>query len=131
MNSTKALQVLHRKMTQASREEREAYNYLIEYVASKHKDVIIGNQLFGKLYIYLYGQFIKHYETTLFDPIPKKELHRILDRPLKTIVEEFVDIVNMGELYEDSSKNVATWKYEQIAENLRVMVNKALEEFKN
>lgn len=129
MNTTTAIQILSRKMTKASGQEREAFNYLIDFIGGKHKDIIRDNQLFGKLYIYLYGEFIKHYQTTVFDPIPQKELHRILDRPIKTIVEEFVDTINTGEMYQDATGKTAKWDYEGTADNLRVMVNKALEEF--
>lgn len=128
MNSTEAIQILSRKMSKASTQEREAFNYLIDYISVKHREVILDNQHFGKLYIYLYGQFIKHYETTLFDPIPQKELHKILDTPIRNLVTNFVNDINTGEMYQDASGKTATWEYEQVAENLRVMVNKALEE---
>lgn len=126
MNTIKAIQILSRRMTKASTQEREAFNYLIDYIAGNKDDQILSNERFEKLYIYLYGEFIKHYETTVFDPIPQTELNRILDQPLSLIIQKFVDTINMGEMYQDPSGKTAKWDYETTAENLRSMVVKQL-----
>lgn len=129
MNSIKALQILSRRMAKASYQEREAFNCLVDFVGQKQKIALIDNQLFGKLYIYLLTKFIAHYQCTVFDPIPQTELHRILDRDLRSLVVDFVDTLNMGENYQDASGQTAKWQYDEVAENLRTMINKALEEY--
>lgn len=132
MDISKAVQHLRRKVglnKYSSDYDKECMQAVIDYVNKKQIENIVDNQLFGKLYIYLYGQFIKHYQTTVFDPIPQKELHKILDKPVRVIVQEFVDAANESELYQDATGKTATWEYEQMAENLRVMVNKSLETY--
>lgn len=113
-----------------SQEDINALNDVIEYVGVKEKQQLIDNQLFGKMYIYLYMEFLRHYETTVFDPIPQKELHKLLDKPLKAIVSDFVGVLNTNELYisTDLKKSVKSkiWDYNEVAENLRIQVNAAI-----
>lgn len=69
----------------------EAYNEIVEFTESSLKNQYNDNQLFAKLYIYIYGEFLKYYEGTVMDNIPQKELHRILDKPIEQLINEFID----------------------------------------
>ena len=77
----------------------EALNTIIEFVEAKHKKQIQDYQLFAKLYIMVYAQYLERYKTTIFDEIPKKELHKLLDRPLDFFLELFTQRLNESELY--------------------------------
>ena len=116
-----------------NQEDIDAMNEIIEYVDRKEKQQLVDNQLFGKLYIYLYMEFIKYYKTTVFDPIPQVELNEILDKPIKAIVSDFKDALNESELYisMDVKKDATSkiWDYEEVAENLRVQVNAAINSY--
>ena len=113
----------------------EAYNALVEFVNEKQKQQLNDNQLFGKLYIYLYSQFINYYKCSLVDDIPQKELNKILDKPLKAIVSELVDNNKLIDIEQHISDNnsldgFVEVSYNDIADNLRVMVNASLNQFK-
>jgi hypothetical protein len=112
----------------------EAYNALVEFVNEKQKQQLIDNQLFGKLYIYLYSQFTNYYKCSLVDDIPQKELNKILDKPLKAIVSDLVDNNKLIDIEHYISNNnsldgFVEVSYNDIADNLRVMVNASLNQF--
>lgn len=108
----------------------DSLNEIIEYIATKEKQQLIDNQLFGKLYIFVFGEFIRHYEATPESEIPQKELHKLLDKDLKLIVTEYVDKVNNAKLAhvtnENDLKDYVPTTYEEVAGNLRVMINAAI-----
>lgn len=119
------------KMTEA---DLKAYNCLVDFVEKKQKQSLIDNQLFGKLYIYLFGEFVNYYRSTVMDNIPQKELHRQLAKPIKQMVQEVTEKLNNieMELILKETKSLKEYKpmsYDEVAENLRVMVNGALNEF--
>lgn len=112
----------------------EAFNSLLEFVEEKQKKQITDNQLFGKLYIYLYGEFVTYYKATAMDSIPHKELNKLLEKDLRTIVTEVVDRLNLADLElcireNNSIKQYNPLDYEEVAENMRVMVNGAINSF--
>ena len=77
----------------------EALNAVIEFVESKHKKQIQDFHLFAKLYIMVYAQYLERYKATIFDDIPRKELHKLLDRPTEDFIKRFTDRLNESELY--------------------------------
>jgi len=83
----------------ANQNDADAINFIIDFVNVKHKEQINNHQLFAKLYIYVYGQFLSLYDATVFDDIPQKELHRILDKPLEQIIEDFTRQLNNSDKY--------------------------------
>jgi len=78
----------------------DVLNTFIEFVEEKHKKQLQDYNLFAKLYIMVYAQFLDKYKATVFDDIPKKELSRYLDQPLEVIIQRFTDKLNESELYE-------------------------------
>jgi len=83
----------------ATQNDVDAINFIIDFVNVKHKEQINNHQLFAKLYIYVYGQFLKHYNATVFDKIPEQELHKLLERPIDQFIEDFKNQLNSSELY--------------------------------
>lgn len=84
----------------ANQNDIDAVNEIIEFVNAKQKEQIKDNQLFAKMYIHIYGEYLKFYKATVFDEIPQKELHKILDTPLSEIIENFKKDLNDSERYE-------------------------------
>lgn len=118
------------KKFQPNQNDIEAYNDIAEYIDQKQRQQIIDNQLFGKLYIFIYREFVRHYQATVMDEIPQKELHKILARDLRLLVNEVKDDLNMFELKNSiESKRHSEYKpmtYDDVADNLKIMVNGAL-----
>lgn len=111
-----------------------AFNEVAEYISRKEKDNIIDNQLFGKLYIYLFGEFVNYYKATAIDTIPQQELHKLLDKNIADIVNEVKDRLNNAELEHAIKANAydkyKPMEYEEVAENMRIMVSAALNNYK-
>lgn len=80
--------------------DKEAYNVLVKFFVNHQKQQFKNNELFAKLYIHVYGKFLKHYKATVMDQIPRRELLRIIEKPLNQIVEEFRQDLNDSELYQ-------------------------------
>lgn len=87
------------KSFQPNENDISAFNEIIKYYNKKEEKQLEDHSLFGKLYIYMFKHLIKHYKTTVFDPIPQKELHKILDTDINYLVEDFKDSVNEQETY--------------------------------
>ena len=67
--------------------------------------------------------------------IPQKELHKLLDKDLRLIVTEVMDKINLTDMeyHIDKEKTLEGFKnveYDEVAENLRIMVNGALNAYK-
>src|SRR5690606_2760931 len=106
--------------------EKEAFNAVVDYVGEKENKSLADNKHFAKLYIYLFGEFLKHYQCTVFDETPQKELQRILKSPGNLLVTEVMNAMNTGELYRDPSGKTAKWEFDEVANNLMAMVNGAI-----
>lgn len=109
----------------------DCFNELIKYAGEKEKQQLIDNQLFGKMYIYLFTQFVKYYKCTVEDSTPQKELHKLLDKNIKQIVEEAKDDLNLNDMEniiktEDDLENYKPLTYDECAENFRIMINAAI-----
>lgn len=77
----------------------DALTTIMEFVEDKHKRQLNDHHLFAKLYVMVYAQYLERYKATIFDDIPKKELHKLLDRPLSFFIELFTQRLNESELY--------------------------------
>lgn len=84
----------------ANQNDQEAINTIIDFVNNKSKKQINDNQLFAKLFVYVYSNFLEYYKTTVFDKTPEKELHKILEKPLTQIIEDLKEQLNTSEMYE-------------------------------
>ena len=124
----------------------EAYNQIVEFTEAKLKQQYNENQLFAKLYISFYGELIKYYDTTVFDNTPQKALHKILDTPIETIIQKFLDKANLQEQTiehrktngikhprivstEDIDLDAEAMTYKEAEDNLNAMINMALTKY--
>lgn len=140
MNLTKSLQkIIWRFKSGTFTPNKDDFNCLleiVEYVEEKEKQQLIDNQLFGKLYIYVFGQFLTYYDATPLDTIPQKELHNILDKPLRLIVTELLEQINAKWLEDYTETNIddlsafQPMEYSELSENLKTMVNAAINTYK-
>lgn len=122
------------KPFQPNQGDIDAYNFIVEFVDKKQKQQLIDNQLFGKLYIYVFGQFMTYYKCSFDSVIPQKELHKLLDKDLRLILSDVIDKINISDMeyHLEKEKTLEGFKnaeYEEVAENLRIMVNGALNTF--
>ncbi len=78
----------------------EALNEIIKFVNNTNKEAVAHNQGFAKLYIMFYAQMIEKYKSDIFDPIPQKELSRLLDMPLSYFFGRFTKKLVESDRYE-------------------------------
>lgn len=92
----------------ANENDINAYNTIVDYVEINQKKRTKDNELFAKLYIYVYGQFLIHYNSDVFNQEPKKELSKILFRSLDDCLSEFYSVINQIKIDRDvlNCKNV-------------------------
>lgn len=82
-----------------NKEDAEALNTIIRTVNDLKKGLFDTNRGFAKMYIFALAYFVKRYDTDIFDPIPQKELSRMLDRDLSDFVQRFTDNLNDSDRY--------------------------------
>lgn len=125
----------------------EAINFIVDFVNITSKDNLKQNELFAKLYIWSYSQFLKKHNATVFDPIPQKELNKMLSKPIEIFIEAFRQDLNTTEQYQSFVKNgipitnpqlmtdeerekieiiTDVWDYDTIKENLERDINNCL-----
>ena len=156
MTITKAIERISwrfKNHIKSNKTDQEALNAVVSFVNTKHKKQLQDNEMFAKVYIFMYAYFIKHYNTDIFDSIPQKELHRYLNQPLESIIERFKDRLNEQEMEsmfrekgikikhpatetkkkrEDTLKKFTrkdfddVWDYETVSEHLETMINLTL-----
>lgn len=131
----------------ASETDIKAIKLIAEFTEDKLKKQYNDNQLFAKLYITLFGELLLYYNTTVFDSIPQKALHKILDTPIDIIINKFLDKANLQEqTVNHSNKNgfkhpktvntediepfLEAMTKEEATEQLSIMINMALTKFK-
>lgn len=78
----------------------KAFNTIIEFVEAKHQQQLTDNEMFAKLYIMVYSQYLDRYKATVFDDIPVKELNKLLKKPLDVFIERFTRNLNDNEQYQ-------------------------------
>ena len=94
------------------------------------------NELFAKLYIYLFQKIIENDNTTVMDKIPRRKIYNLLKKPLENIVLDFTQSLNDSERNEVinsagvSMKHPALCKEEELQENA-VRVKEALNDPEN
>lgn len=150
MTIKKALEHFEWKLSNSwtpTKKDIEAYNEIVEFTQTKLKQQYNDNQLFAKLYISFYGELLKYYDTTVFDSVPQNSLHKILDTPIETIIQKFLDKANLQEQTiehrkangikhprivstEDIKPDAEAMTYKEAEHNLTAMINMALTKYK-
>ena len=83
----------------ATQTDADALYTIMDFVEDQHQKQLNDHHLFAKLYIMVYAQYLEKFKATIFDDIPKKELHKLLDKPLDYFIDLFTQRLNESELY--------------------------------
>lgn len=77
----------------------DAFNIISKTLKEHQEQQWRQNELFAKLYVYVYGRFIEKMGMTVMDTEPRKALNKILQLPLSHWIEEFKNKQNDSDLY--------------------------------
>lgn len=110
MDINKAVQRLGWRFDQASKRpdhsfainqnDLDALKSIDAFVVKNQKEQLKNQELFAKLYINNLTELIEHYNTSIFDPIPRRRIHGILRQSLQELTEKLKDTLNDSEKYE-------------------------------
>ena len=98
----KALKHFHFKLSnswKASKADVESFEIIKNFIVKKQKEQQHDYELFAKLYIFAYGEFLKKYKSTVFDVVPQKELNKFVLRPLSSFLSDFTELLNVSDQY--------------------------------
>lgn len=87
------------KQFSPNKKDAEAYNRIAEYVTQSKMEAFQSSELYSRLYIWAFRQFLQHYDAPITNPIPQRELHKVIDKPAAQHVKEFTDFLNEKEMY--------------------------------
>ncbi len=87
------------------------------------ENVIAQNRVFFNLYAYCFMKFCLFYHATPDAKIPQVELHKLLDRPLKSILDEFAEEMNLIEIErvienKKPVKSAKVWTARELKKNM-------------
>jgi hypothetical protein len=94
MNIKKAIEHFEWKLSnhwKPTAKDIEAFNEIVKFSKNTLENNFNNNLFAAKLYVIYYGELLKYYESTVFDDIPQKELHKQLDKSFNEIVSDFID----------------------------------------
>ena len=109
MDINKAVQRLGWRFDQASK--RQDHRFIINqndldalktidaFVVKNQKRQLKNHELFVKLYIHNLTELIEYYNTTIFDPIPRRRIYEVLRKSLPELTEKLKDTLNDSEKY--------------------------------
>lgn len=97
-------------------EDGEALNTIIRTMNDLKSGLYETNQGFAKLYIFALAYFIKHYNTDLLDPIPQKELSKLLEKDISVLIQRFTDNLNSSERYVNLTSMVGELEHPMLAD---------------
>ncbi len=110
MDINKAVQRLGWRFDQASKRQDhsfpinqndlDALKAIDAFVVKNQKEQLKNQELFAKLYINNLTELIEHYNTSIFDPIPRRRIYGILRQSLQGLTEKLKDTLNDSEKYE-------------------------------
>ncbi len=109
MDINKAVQRLGWRFDQASKKtdhsftinqnDLEALKTIDAFVVKDQKKQYNSHELFAKLYIYNLTELIEYYNTTIFDPLPRRRIHEVLRQSLPELTEKLKKTLNDSEKY--------------------------------
>lgn len=129
MQIEKAIKHFHYKLSniwKATDKDIEAFKGIRDFVVRKNENQINNNQLFAKLYVYVYAQFLEKYNATVFDPIPQKELNKMLSKPLDLFIQSFTKNINESDMYENLQNLGLELKHPAIKSDKDIINEKAI-----
>lgn len=77
----------------------EAYNSIKNYIAEKEKAQFVEQELFAKLFIYLYQKVIEQDQGNIFDTHCRRKIYNLLKKPMPQIISDFQQSLNDSEMY--------------------------------
>ncbi len=128
-----------------NRNELISFNTLAKFYEQNKKDNLQNNELFAKMFIFVYSHFLKYYKASVFDDIPQKQLYSLLDKPISYFITRLTDELNDSEIHQylkekdigfnrmtkEELKNIdidklteKTFDEETVAEQMNAMINK-------
>lgn len=131
--------------------DKECINTLIDYVQDSREEKMRNQDLYYKLYLYLYNQFVNQYDEVK----SQVRLHKILEMPIQFHIDQLTSSINYRQLHDDLGMKLehdkdgrmlkkdykATqerleafyksrlWSTAEVEENARQMAQKALETY--
>ncbi|MFI0429613.1 hypothetical protein [Mariniflexile sp. HMF6888] len=120
----------------ANKNDIEAFNEVVKYVNQKEKEQINRQELFAKLYIHTYSEFLEKYKSNVYDDMPTKELHKLLENPLSVYIQKFTEKLNDQEVENlfDSlkiKKEHPTTKSQEIKDKETEVLSEAIKDKEN
>lgn len=83
----------------ANQNDIDAFNEILKTIKEHQEQQWKQNELFAKLYIFVYMRFISKMGATVMDTEPRKAMFKILEKPIEQWIEEFKDEMNDSEMY--------------------------------
>ncbi|BFP41172.1 hypothetical protein FGF1_20170 [Flavobacteriaceae bacterium GF1] len=77
-----------------------AINKMVDFINLRQKQDFANHKYLINLYAFLLGYFIKKYNTTISNPLPHSELHKLMKRPLDHIIKEIAEDMNFRLKYQ-------------------------------
>ena len=84
---------------EVNQQDVDSYNAIEQYIAKKEKEQFINQELFAKLYIYLYMKILENDKTTIMDVNARKKIYSVLKMPMAQVIEMFTQSLNDSEAY--------------------------------
>lgn len=88
------------KPFRVNQNDLDALADLTEFVERAEKNQFEANELFAKLYIYLYMKVLETSNTTVFDNIARKKIGNLLNKSITELMKMFCDSLNESEQYQ-------------------------------
>ena len=77
----------------------DAIKSIANYVEQTQAQQFQDNELFAKMYILAYAKMIEHFKADILDNEPRKQMGRLLNRPLNEVIEDFRQRLNDSDKY--------------------------------
>lgn len=88
----------------ANRNEKISFNTIAKFYEKNKKGNLQNNELFIKMFIFTYSKFLNHFNTTIYDDVPLKELLRLLDKPISYFIDRLTNELNEREINNNLNK---------------------------
>lgn len=115
----------------------DALNGIIEYANNEEERNFRSNPHLAKLYIYLYTEFLRYYDCTVYEPHAEKAILHILKADLATLIENLTYTINQQNLSAELASNGFVFDHprkltkEQKEKNIEIMKKSKGEMFTN
>ncbi|SHG34890.1 hypothetical protein SAMN05444483_10992 [Salegentibacter echinorum] len=138
METKKALQRLGWRFSEAIKKsdnsfhinsnDLEALKAINRAIQEHQKQQYEHNELFAKLYIYLFQKILENDNATVMDKEPRRKIYNLLKKPLHSIISDLTQSLNDSERYEVLEKAGALMDHPAIESNeKRINSTKAMQ----